>query len=1105
MHTAKHIRFLTFVLGLVLMLSVLAAVPATAATGADGANTPDTSYRRKVISVVYDNSGSMSAQDRIHYAKYSLQILLSMLSKGDVLTVVPMNASSGETVIEVNMGDGDCSKAIQDIVSKNAIKSASGGTPFKSVSTAVEQLVERGLKTVEQAGDASGNEEYWLVILTDGEFDTASTASALENAIAAEINKYSSLRTIYLGIGGSATDLSGCGLTRSAPFTAMKAGEKALFVEKMQAICNLMSGRYSLDEKSYAVSGNRVVLDFDRTDFPFRTLSILLQDCAATIQNVSYNGKSLTAVKSGTVAGAREVAMADGVFAVLEGAPYFSGGRLELTFSAPVDANKLTLMGEPALTITPYFEYKGASGWQRTDIRYINSNLTQNDRVRVGYEIFEQSAGRKLDLKSIFGSVDSRVTYASHSYAVGDEIPLVVGMNEIGISVSVMNGNYSLNTSVMCVISENPTFYRIESKVTEKHDQGGNQALVDFVVYSDNKPLTKSQLAGYTTDLHFYRADGSELAAKVTQANDGTITAELDLTSFPPGEVCTGVLRVVSPLSVSREKRVEIVVSARLSELNASVAGSSDMRLTQAELLDNTAGFDFAVSVNGKPGDFADAVHVAYSVELNGRDVTAHTTVSDGRLKFVPTLGNMGEEAGRPGNKTVTVTVWSVADPGMRSTASATLEVVQSTLVMTVTPGSGSFAITPFKLNGNTRGFTFTLTLDGKPVDPAGGLVDWKVAVDGADVSRYVGQRDGGLFFAPAADNLGSVMNGTRTVTATAGFRGIPSISASCSTQIDIVDSVWEIRLLPGAVTDINRFRIEESGAFARFMVLRDDVPLGRDELETLWNDGILTVSGATFDKNILLPVGREVTFEEQDGYGVLRYTVTRDQIQPVAGVMAMFIFNGEKIVHMSCYNAQLDTAFNFPPSSAWSYVWRILVILLIIYIAIYIAAWPRCKSFPSGLMVTLNISDTSVTCNRYKVNMTFAERYLWHIRRLLPWKLFSHQPENSFMFMTGDGTPRFKVRRMRPSGMTLERASDDNTFIAWEEFYEGLRSGRNNSNMLQELRKNIPRLRRVFRADGEGPIDENNAPIVSGGTFFIAKDKRRVLRRVTFFIFLNH
>lgn len=795
MFSKRIIRILALCIAAVFLM---ACIPMSAAQTSEA----ETSYKRKIISVVYDNSGSMEVQSRINYAQYSLQILLSMLGSGDILTISPMNpVSDEEPTIEVKLQDGDCSSKIKEIVNRRSITKANGGTPFGAVERAVEELEKRGLKKVEDAGDVEQSDEFWLVILTDGSFDSLSSQSKLEDAIGKLIGKYSSLRTIYLGIGSSAVDLSSGKLATSASFTALKAGEKTSFVEKMQTICNIMSGRYALRQDSYTIKGNKVTLDFDKADFPFRTVSVLLQDCAAELRDIKYNGKRIEPSQ----------------FSVLSGNP------------------------------------------------------------KVG-----------------------------------------------------MEDGYSMTSSAMCIISDNPMAYRIEATTEEKRDASSNKMLVKFTVYSDDKPLSKKQLEEYTLKLGAARGNGTDLPMSFEINSSGIVIAEVDLKDIPSGEKCTVSLRVTSPLNVSREKKVEFSVKANISKIDIGPSGdlsSKSFSLTQYELLSNKNGMEFVLMANGQAYDFTASGDISYSVTLDGRDITKYTKAEGNRLIFIPTLESLGDEAGKPGKKTVELTVSSVLNPNVSGKATATLELLKSEMTVTVKADESPLNITPYQLKNNGRGFEFVIQIDGKTVAFDDGIIDWQLALGGTDIGKYATLSGGGLSFIPTEESMGgSASLGGRTASVKAWLKEIPDISASCDASWNIVDSLWEIVILPGA-SEVDRFAIEDSDASFKVKLMRDKVWLSAEEAHALFESGALRFECGMIDKNFLLPVGKEISFESEDGVGIITYSVTRDQINPFASFMAMLIPNGTRTVNIFCNTAENSTDLFFVKSAAWSYHPRIWVV----------------------------------------------------------------------------------------------------------------------------------------------------------------------------------
>ena len=165
------------------------------------AETNKVENKSKIVSVVFDNSGSMVGE-REKFARYSLQMLIGLLDKDDVLFVTPMNKKGGPDNFQVDLTI-DRNKAISDTL--NLINGAYGGTPIGSVDKAIKKLVSPGnnlpgLKSLDDyvEGDESENYEYWLVILTDGTFDEIKNKSDMDKApkeisdeLSERIGKYS--------------------------------------------------------------------------------------------------------------------------------------------------------------------------------------------------------------------------------------------------------------------------------------------------------------------------------------------------------------------------------------------------------------------------------------------------------------------------------------------------------------------------------------------------------------------------------------------------------------------------------------------------------------------------------------------------------------------------------------------------------------------------------------------------------------------------------------------------------------------------------------------------------------------------------------------------
>lgn len=500
-----------------------------------------------------------------------------------------------------------------------------------------------------------------------------------------------------------------------------------------------------------------------------------------------------------------------------------------------------------------------------------------------------------------------------------------------------------------------------------------------------------------TLKLGAVRGNGTDLPMSFEINSSGIVIAEVDLKDIPSGEKCTVSLRVTSPLNVSREKKVEFSVKANISKIDIGPSGdlsSKSFSLTQYELLSNKNGMEFVLMANGQAYDFTASGDISYSVTLDGRDITKYTKAEGNRLIFIPTLESLGDEAGKPGKKTVELTVSSVLNPNVSGKATATLELLKSEMTVTVKADESPLNITPYQLENNGRGFEFVIQIDGKTVAFDDGIIDWQLALGGTDIGKYATLSGGGLSFIPTEESMGgSASLGGRTASVKAWLKEIPDISASCDASWNIVDSLWEIVILPGA-SEVDRFAIEDSDASFKVKLMRDKVWLSAEEAQALFESGALRFECGMIDKNFLLPVGKEISFGSEDGVGIITYSITRDQINPFASFMAMLIPNGTRTVNIFCNTAENSTDLFFVKSAAWSYIWRILVILLIIYLIVWFVLAFKVKSFPSGRIVTVTRSGAYARFSSKDLNKTFIDKYLWHLQRLIPWKLAINQPD---------------------------------------------------------------------------------------------------------------
>lgn len=313
----QKIRHLILILGL---LTILLITPV---------NTAEQEYK-KIVSIVFDDSGSMASDIRWSHANYALQTLVSLLDEGDILFLNYMNASEKDIVWEVQRGD-----SLDAILARIRDESypdleGEGETPIESVSNGINRLIPENNSLIRD------NVIYknWLILITDGNEMTDSDGEGyvnyvrddsfdsgykwlgvLDRKLASIIgNAPVDLNTVILKIGDSSQDMlittSMVGsplIYKSASVTVEDLADKQI-VQNMIDISSLISGRLPITINS--VESNRLTIT---SSVPFKSLDLLIQNSNGNVQAIydsdgneiemEISATSMTAPESKTIAG----------------------------------------------------------------------------------------------------------------------------------------------------------------------------------------------------------------------------------------------------------------------------------------------------------------------------------------------------------------------------------------------------------------------------------------------------------------------------------------------------------------------------------------------------------------------------------------------------------------------------------------------------------------------------------------------------------------------------------------------------------------------------------------------------------------------------------
>ena len=1202
---------------------------------------------QKIVTVVYDDSGSMlttigdgTSATRADYALYSIKMLMSLLGEGDVLQIVPMNKSP---VTYTLLGDGR-QKQIDDIVA-SGVFTPSGSTPITSVDDALAQLAASGLKDADNLTTQDENKDFWLFVLTDGQFNYANNAVVKEENTPTEmrnrIDKYPALKTIYFAFSNAAIDLRGTSF-ESELSVAYKAQNGNELVRGMQDIASQLSGRYNytdftIDGDKNATSGSSVVINFNNSAFPIKNLSVLALNCDATITSVEYQPKggvkedlSGSVKQSCVISPGRIPGIKSGCSAVINGNPHFSGGSLTIRFSKPVSKEYLSIFAEPALILSPTFKVQDKNGsFVPVDTDYITGGkVVKGQKLMVGY-VCTTGDGGVIDVADAFGSeVKASVTHAGTTKpipkgAAETDITLTEGPNSITITVNIEGVNYRMYTTVNCNVLADQSSYRVTAEHDPDQFSKKGSSTASYKVYVNNVEKTPTQLKaeGFTWYVEITTPDGDvrrienpekngrivcDIGSKTGSFGDytvyfrviSTLGWRMDETKYYYSAEIDGLeIRSDTPDTLDKgatQTNVDFTVHNGGEQLDKKILGNYDLKLkvitydkSEIELTPKiaedgriTATVPLDPSVYGeyktcltltlKGGGDVERTHThtlkiyPKSVVISGEHPDAFengkTETSakywiklDGKLltkadleKYDWTLRTYA-----PGGASEYANTVTVADDGTISLSydvagaqygayESVLEIVFSDSyketyknavknipesVSLVLVGDASMSLTQHQLTENGKGFRFELYSGELPLVFNNGISTYRVIVNGKDVTDYADINGNILTYAPHADHFGGTLPlGKYSVLVTVDSAQFSGVSASAS--FEVLKTVYEIKSLPGGNKRVERFDLKDMDVALRFVVLRDGVPLPLDELKAAYESGAIKVKDVkgTFTWEFWFPCGREITVTEYNGEPVIEFRVVRDiGFLGLDKVMAMFFFTGDKPVSVSYQDASATDSVRIERGAVWVYLLIWFIIFLIIHLILFGIGFinGKCKNLPSGVFISVALTGREGREQEFnidkKVNLSFADKWSWHLGRLFLYgcfkkkKLWYHQPEIRYAAYSatlgyddeGSLGLMFKADGIYKADMASNRTQARTLFLAYKDAlasYDG-------KHARPEMERNlmVRELRDLFRPRrGEASVQPTDFLTRYDGPYAEMNEKTRAILSVMIFIEKN-
>ncbi|MBQ9748663.1 MAG: VWA domain-containing protein [Clostridia bacterium] len=840
-------RLLSCLLAVLLLLSALplSALP----VAADDSVADSTGVPTKAIAFVYDNSGSMR-DDKSGYAEYASRLLASVLNEQDSLCIIPMNVIGGISEVKIDLDHDDRQTQIANQYppqnsSGSWYKPKSGGTPYRApVDKAVKYLNEQ------KANNPNGNTDTWLVIMTDGVFDEIYStpvgqrrSKLVDDYIAKTKAENPDLNIIYFSLTTPDDDAESVirldkptsAFPGDPKFHAFHADSTTALTDQMNAIANLLSGRYQASESTVSKTGaNEITIDLGQFRYPLQNIAAILQNVPDDIRLesaalVGADGTTEALQHSFPVNTTPNILTSLGAYSALihrkAQQTIDPNGKIVLTFTDVIpDKATLSFMVEPAIYMIPVVQYVDAAGNVQTpdtmDLAAALSTCAPKQKVTVtDYRLFKHGTNEEIDKSAVFppASSDVSISYTCQSkdgavktetVSLGTPFELTAGDGAITVSVRNTANNYTLYRAIDFTVED----HYIVPILRYTDDAGTAHTVTERFeeTLSALRPAQEITVVGYQTYAHstntpvanetVFPSGVESVSASYTRAG-----AKQELTLGTPFTVKAGEGRI--ELSVTNTASGYTLAITPIRFTITPKASDSYISLDKKEALASGGyRYTFAAFENRER---IDLIPSAYYVTKNGAPHAAYKTSEaeiDGKKALV-----------------IEVTPDGLVYADYEVLCEAVIGGVTKTISETFSHGIGDLAITladpksllmtTAELIGNTRAFRYYVTANGNdlPVDTAG--LSYTLMLDGRDITAYTKTEGNAIVFTPDANSL-TGFTGSGTITLTVSADGTLT-ATNDEARIDVIVAAYDITVSNETLTlKSDVFRTNTTSAF---------------------------------------------------------------------------------------------------------------------------------------------------------------------------------------------------------------------------------------------------------------------------------------------------
>ena len=635
-------KALSALLVLIIVLPILVtflAVPASA----------ESLYIRKIVSVVYDDSGSMKG-DKWAYANYAMQAFCGMLNSEDQLYITYMDDSqtvSNYSPEKKNLSAG----GIQDSVNSIKNHTNSGSTPYSAVEIAYEKL-----KSVQ---DSNPNTQYWLVVITDGDFDEIYTDSdsSKKSFLNSNFERYTSevmpngslAQATFLGIG----NISAPDKNEAKGIYTYSASNAQEITAAMSDMADRISGRTRLkteditmiDEKTIQVS----------SAIPLLNIAAFAQGSDAKIVKATHNDSPIPISRAASLQYGTRTDLVGGAYLLGDSQNVIGSGNYTIAFDKEIELENVIVLFEPALEVRVSVTVNGK---EIKDLDELD-NLMAKDKISVSYKLYEM--GTDNEINSSLLPLDTK--YEINVYENGNLVKQVSGDGQM-LTDFELNDVKTEITSAVTIEGFNPIDFtlkfmpakyvpKINYTITPSFGSDVKTALagkisenedlqVCFTVFADGVQMTDPEAVKAINPVITASPHGN--SGDITYTDDGKIVFTPKSASSRPGNEPVFDVTVTCTIKDGTSASEKYSVDASIFEV---VFVAPDKTIKKTELYGNTVAATFYVTKEGVKLNGSE-VGNDFNITLNKsrKDLKWRTSVSDDGIITVTPYSEEKHEKG---------------------------------------------------------------------------------------------------------------------------------------------------------------------------------------------------------------------------------------------------------------------------------------------------------------------------------------------------------------------------------------------------------------------------------------------------------------------------